>query len=82
MACDKCVSEMRNAIGNPVECQCDYCGASFIIGKPDLCVTCYWYWSSKTDEGYRYMCHKQDTVIKNGKCMNYSKDYPDISGGI
>jgi hypothetical protein len=76
MACDRCISAMRNTlvIGSPVECQCDYCGARFLAGKPDLCVSCYWYWSDKTDEGYRYGCHKERHKRKGDKCTRYKKE--------
>lgn len=60
MACDRCIGAMREmmVIGEPVECQCDYCGAKFTVGgKKDPCLKCNKYWSEKTDEGYRYMCH-------------------------
>ena len=76
MARNRCISAMRDTlvIGNPVECQCDYCGARFLAGKPDLCVGCYQYWSEKTDDGYRYWCHNEKAKRKGDKCTGFRRD--------
>lgn len=62
MACDKCVPVMRDslAIGDDIECRCDYCGERFIIGKPKKCLNCDYYWADMTDDGQRYACHNED----------------------
>lgn len=74
--CNVCVSAMRNTmvIGAPVECQCDYCGSSFIVGKPNQCIECDWFWSEKTDEGYRYWCRNNDADGKEGKCSGFKRE--------
>lgn len=76
MACDRCVPAMWEVmvIGAPVECQCDYCGARFVAGKPNLCLECDWYWSEKTDEGRRYFCHNDDADGKENNCSGFRKE--------
>lgn len=74
--CNVCVSAARNTmvIGAPVECQCDYCGSRFIIGKPNQCLECDWFLSEKTDEGYRYLCHNENAHKKEGDCSGFKKE--------
>ncbi|MDF2984903.1 MAG: hypothetical protein K0R50_413 [Eubacterium sp.] len=77
MACERCVGAMRETlvVGEPVKCQCDYCGARFTIGgKRNLCLSCNWFISVKTeDEGYRYRCVNNEADCKE-ECSGYEYD--------
>jgi len=81
MACDRCISAIRDTliIGEPVECQCNYCGHKFLAGKPEQCITCINYLSTRTDDGYRYMCQNDDADGKEN-CSGYIAEEKDLEG--
>lgn len=75
MACSKCYYAQKNiiSIGKPVECKCDYCGETFIAGKPSQCLFCTYYISRKDEDGTYYHC-TNDEANNEENCSGYEKE--------